>query len=272
VNHRRILIWAIDTADFKAMLPAIKTLFNNSDQILLSFAYEKKFVSLHKLVGSTKTIEIADFGDDEESLDLQKYFCSVGDITKVLFNDFSAEEINVRLKQLNRWEKSYTTDDTRFLDLMVVSRNYLNENNLPQESHVGMLCDVKCSLLVLDPLQYVFNKLIINYNGTDASFNAIQKFSYIFEAQYQDANVHLAMHINDNALDAENCVYSYLRTHKKNIAIHRFFEDEYNYSLEQLLSDEHGAMLISGSERCNTIHQFIDFAKKSNDHCSLFIA
>ncbi|MDX5320463.1 MAG: hypothetical protein LPK45_05165 [Bacteroidota bacterium] len=171
---------------------------------------------------------------------------------------------------LKKRPKSKWMESSTFLDLVVVHRSLydsLKENSLISD----ILEHIHCPIFLMDEHQMRFDEIFLSYNGTGASFDSIKHFTYLFHPHFDDSSLNLLVKVNDKALNLENCVYDYLRLHKRHFAISRYFEEDYDKSVENLLDSSSSPLVVVGGDRHHNLALFSDYSSHRDHPSSMFV-
>lgn len=161
-------------------------------------------------------------------------------------------------------------ESSSFLDMVVIHRNlYLDFKD--KTFFATILEGIHCPIFLMDEHQTRFDEIILSYNGTGASFDSIKHFTYLFHNHFRDSLLNLVIKVNDKALNLENCVYDYLRLHKRHFAISRFFEEDYDHGVEDLIDASTSPLVVCGGERLNNLEQFLTYAGHRKQPSSMFL-
>lgn len=171
---------------------------------------------------------------------------------------------------LKRRSEAKWLESSAFLDLLVVHRTLYDE--FVQMPHVSrILEEVNCPIFLMDDHQERFDEIYLSYNGTAPSFDSIKHFTYLFHPHFENSALNLVVKVNDKALNLENCVYDYLRLHKRHFAISRFFEEDFDEGIEKLLDESSSPLLICGGDRHKNLDQFTHYSEHRERPSSLFL-
>ncbi|TNE81224.1 MAG: DUF4350 domain-containing protein [Bacteroidetes bacterium] len=185
-------------------------------------------------------------------------------------NSPNLPQILQRANHLRKKSAQVLLKETSFLDFIFLPRHALKEA-LANPFIKTVLEEVRCPVLLFDEKQEEFKELFLSYNGEEISFQSIKYFTYLFQERYEESNLHLVLRVNENSLDSENCVYDYLHARKKNFAISRFFSEDYDDGIEQMLSKSESALLVCGGDRIKNLEKFLLFSEQQKQAISLFL-
>lgn len=172
---------------------------------------------------------------------------------------------SLKKRSIEKWMES-----SLFIDLLVVHRSlYIELAEVP--SIAKQLESVSCPIFLMDDEQKNFNEIYFSYNGTGASFNSIKHFTYLFHKHFANSALNLLVRVNDKALNMENCVYDYLRLHKRHFSISRLFDEDYDACVEKLLDESSSPLVVCGGDRHKNLTQFMLYASLRERPSSLFL-
>ncbi|MBI1222227.1 MAG: hypothetical protein GC180_06440 [Bacteroidetes bacterium] len=171
---------------------------------------------------------------------------------------------------LKKRSRAKWMESSSFLDMVVIHKNLLDAFR-GQEEFENILEEIHCPIFLMDENQTQFDEIFFSYNGTGASFNSIKHFTYLFHPHFNNSLLNLVVKVNDKALNLENCVYGYIRLHKRHFAISRLFEEDYDSGIERLLDQSHNPLVICGGERKANLHQFLHYSDHRLEPSSMFL-
>lgn len=171
---------------------------------------------------------------------------------------------------LKRRSAAKWMESSSFLDLLVVHRTLFDEFvEIPRVAKI--VEEVHCPIFLMDEHQKSFDEIYLSYNGTGPSFDSIKHFTYLFHPHFENSTLNLIVKVNDKALNLENCVYDYLRLHKRHFAISRFFEEDFDKGIEKLLDESSNPLLVCGGDRHKNLDQFTHYSDHRERPSSMFL-
>lgn len=171
---------------------------------------------------------------------------------------------------LKRRSRAKWMESSSFLDLTVIHRSLFND--FANQAEVATILEtIHCPIFLMDENQERFDEIFFSYNGTGPSFDSIKHFTYLFHPHFNKSMLNLVVKVNDKALNLENCVYDYLRLHKRHFAISRFFEEDYDQGIEKLLDTSSSPLVVCGGDRHHNIHQFTHYSDHRSQPSSMFL-
>jgi len=171
---------------------------------------------------------------------------------------------------LKKRAKAKWMESSTFIDLTVIHRSLFN-TFAKQPEIATILETIHCPIFLMDEHQTRFDEIFFSYNGTGTSFDSIKHFTYLFHPHFDKSLLNLVVKVSDKALNLENCVYDYLRLHKRHFAISRFFEEDYDQGLETLLDGSSSPLLVCGGDRHHNIDQFTHYSDHRSQPSSMFL-
>ncbi len=160
--------------------------------------------------------------------------------------------------------------DSLFLDILILTKDLLRTIR-ENRNLFDFLIQVHCPIMIIDETQRDFNEVFLSFNGSEDSFRSIKFFTYLYEDLYRDTRIHLLVKVSDTAMDHENCVYEYLKVRKRNFGISRFFREDYDPEVENMLNQSRSPLVVCGGERLANLNQFLNYSTSRVQPSSLFI-
>ncbi len=241
--NRKVLMLVRDPEALSAQLQAVLRFFSQNDKVLLAVWRE----------------------DSQSGWPFRMY-----DLGWNLLQDANLWKRLSDIPAMKRRPVEKWLESSAFLDLIIVHRQLFDVMN--RDEQFGQFINkVSCPVFLMDENQNSFDEIFLSYNGSPASFESIKHFAYLFQDQINTARLNLIIKINETAVNLENCVYDYLRLHKRHFAISRFFEDDYDAGIEHLLEESNSPLVVVGGERRKNFDQFRHFANLHTQPSSLFI-
>lgn len=160
-------------------------------------------------------------------------------------------------------EESEDTDfvsDTRFYDLLLLHKALLNphaDQLRHKETLESILRESECPVLLLNESGEPFKNIILLFDGTERSINAIKMFAYILGDQLKKHRVILNTVINDNTIIHEKHICDYIKMYQPFFSINRIYPENYFADLYKLLNDTNEFLLVSGISRNDLIEDLI---------------
>lgn len=265
---KNMLILMDGTRDSEKLLDLSVRLFNQSNN-----QYNATFINgiRNKHLGDL-------FEIPSESLN---YYYSYSDILdKILHteqensNEFierfinKCEELNIRTRvYLNEddSEKGFASD-SMFSDLLVIgksifTRKYSDKSSI--EILESTLSKARCPILLLPNESPSFKNIVILFDGTQRSFDAIKLFVYLSADQLKKNKVMLFTIVNEHTIISEKNVCDYIKVHQPFFSVNRIYPDNYYNELLSGLSDLDEFLLVTGVSRHEIIEDVISNRENS---------
>jgi len=186
-------------------------------------------------------------------------------ITKVFFTGY---DLNYRL-----------FNESIYHDIFLVSKDILDKTNFEQHFYNGteeLLSRSKCPLLILDTNQTEYKNIVLLYDGSKKSFEAIKMFLYLMNHLLSDKSIrlHLVCVVNSNSLDQEKYVINYISKSRLNFSMQHIFPESYYIELMKSLKCLNNFILVSGVNKFDIIADLVYHKKTSlllKLPCSIFL-
>ncbi|HLP34245.1 MAG TPA: hypothetical protein VK202_12265 [Bacteroidia bacterium] len=178
------------------------------------------------------------------------------------------EELNIRTRVYlneNDSEKGFASD-SMFSDLLVIgksifTRKYSDKSSI--EILESTLSKARCPILLLPNESPSFKNIVILFDGTQRSFDAIKLFVYLSADQLKKNKVILFTIVNEHTVVSEKNVCDYLKVHQPFFSVNRIYPDNYYNELLSGLSDLDEFLLVSGVSRQENIEDVISNRENS---------
>jgi len=241
--NRKVLLVVKDIEDVSAQINALLNFFSTDDKLVLAVYQDK--------IQSDWPFKMYDLGWPLlKETNLAKKLQQSGALKK---------------RSRAKWMES-----SSFLDLAVIHRSLFQDFSNQSEVRI-ILETIYCPIFLMDEHQKRFDEIYFSYNGTGSSFESIKHFTYLFHPHFDKSLLNLVVKVNDKALNLENCVYDYLRLHKRHFAISRYFDEDYDQGIESLLDESSSPIVVCGGERHHNIDQFTHYSDHRSQPSSMFL-
>lgn len=189
------------------------------------------------------------------------------------------EELNIRTRvYLNEddSEKGFASD-SMFSDLLVIGKSIFTRKYNDKSSVdvlESTLCKARCPILLLPNESPSFKNIVILFDGSQRSFDAIKLFIYLSADQLKQNKVVLFTIVNEHTVISEKNVCDYLKVHQPFFSVNRIYPDNYYNELLYGLSDLNEFLLVTGVSRPETIEDVISSRENSfylNGNRSVFM-
>lgn len=160
-----------------------------------------------------------------------------------------AEEMNEDLVQ-----------ESMFNDLFLIGKDIFRKPNVNKHSFdaiESLMRNTKCPILLLSCEQITFQNVVLIYDGSKRSFDAIKLFMYLMGDTMKNNGLILNVVVTDNSADNEKGVIDYLKNYKQHFSINRVYPENYYTELLDLLSSLNSFLLVTGVNRNDILEDMI---------------
>lgn len=151
-------------------------------------------------------------------------------------------------------------NDSLYSDLMMIGKNLFSHRKKDKHYHemIEMLLrNSKCPVFIIPNELKPLEKIILLFDGSEKSFEAIKLFTYLFEAQMMNNKVVLYTIMNDISMEEEKNIYNYIKTHHQFFSVMRSTPETYFNDLKNLLTQNDNFILVTGVNRNEIIEDVI---------------
>jgi len=172
------------------------------------------------------------------------------------------EELSIKTQvYLNEdnFEKGFASD-SMFSDLLVIGKSILTRVSADRSSFdlmESMLRNARCPILLLPNESPSFKNIVILFDGSQPSFEAIKLFVYLSSEQLRKNRVMLYTIVNEKTIASEKNVCNYIKTHQPFFSVYRIYPDNYYSELVANLNELDEFLLITGVSRKEVIEDVI---------------
>lgn len=172
------------------------------------------------------------------------------------------EELSIKTRvYLNEdnFEKGFASD-SMFSDLLVMGKSILTRTSSDRNSFElmeSMLRNARCPILLLPNESPSFKNIVILFDGSQPSFEAIKLFVYLSSEQLRKNRVMLYTIVNQETIESEKHVCDYLKAHQPFFSVYRIYPDNYYSELVANLNELDEFLLITGVSRKEIIEDVI---------------
>lgn len=169
-------------------------------------------------------------------------------------------------------------NESLYNDLFLIGKDLFKRPDLDKTSLEAIefvTKNAKCPILLLSCEQPSFQNIVLIYDGSNRSFEAIKLFAYLMGEQLQTNKVTLNIVVTEASIENEKPVIDYLKRYKSNFYMHRVYPDNYYHELRNLLKDIHSFLLVSGVNKNEILEDLFFNREKSffiDDKRSIFLA
>jgi hypothetical protein len=171
------------------------------------------------------------------------------------------------------------SDESVYNDVFLVGKNIFNKSNFNKHLFKNIehiLYSSKCPLFILDSNQNTFKNIVMIYDGSKRSFEAIKMFTYLVDHLIADNSNNLLIFtvVNSNSTEQEINVINYIKQTRLNFSIQHAYPESYYIDLTNTLKSFKNFILVTGVNR----HDIIEDMAFNKDHslflklpCSIFL-
>ncbi len=156
--------------------------------------------------------------------------------------------------------KEELVNESQYNDLFLIGKDIFKKDNINKESFYSIeavLRNTKCPILLLSCDQREFVNIVLFYDGSGRSFDAIKMFMYLMADQVEMCNVILNIVVTDNTSLQEKNIINYLKNYKQHFAIHRIYPENSYDDLLALLKNLSSFLLVTGVNHDKIIEDLI---------------
>jgi hypothetical protein len=161
----------------------------------------------------------------------------------------------------NSFEHKSKYNDLFIIGKEAIEKNFKTEDGISKIEN--LLIDSKCPLLILPSKKFDLKNIILLFDGTAESFEAIKLFTYLISNQTKNANVQLIIKTTPEATKEERLLINYIKTYRLNFSVTRIDPDYYEEELFNMLNQFDNFLLVAGSNRNDVIS---DLLKKEESY------
>jgi hypothetical protein len=150
--------------------------------------------------------------------------------------------------------------ESMFNDLFLIGKDIFKKPNVNKTSFdaiESLMHNTKCPILLLSCEQITFQNIVLIYDGSKRSFEAIKLFIYLMGDLMNSNNLILNIVVTNNSGLNEKSVIDYLKNYKLNFAINRVYPENYYTELLDLLSGLNSFLLVTGVNRNEILEDMI---------------
>lgn len=257
-----MLILMDGTQDSEKLLDLSVRLFDNRDSSInatfVNGLRNKNLDNLFELPGSV----LNSYYSYAEILD--KILHTESDNSNEFIKRFvnKCEELNIKTRiYLNEdsFEKGFIKDSL-YSDLLVIGKNILLRNANDQsccDLLEAMLHTAKCPILITPNESLAFKNIVLLFDGSEKSFEAIKLFVYLISDQLKTNRVTLFTVVNEQTIETEKNLCDYLKIHQPFFSVYRIFPESYYSEMLKTLADMDEFLLVTGVNRNEIIEDMI---------------
>lgn len=147
-----------------------------------------------------------------------------------------------------------------YSDLFLVGKEIFSKENIDKYSFStikALLRNTRCPVLMLSCEVEKFNNIVLLFDGSKRSFEAIKLFMYLMRDQVAENRVLLNVVVTEESSGQEKHVIEYLKNYKQHFSIHRVYPENYYKELLTLLASLESFLLVSGVNKDEIIDDML---------------
>jgi hypothetical protein len=188
-------------------------------------------------------------------------------------------DLNLKIDVLfNNDKLNKNTFETKsmYYDLFILGKEGISKNfhtKTGKHNIEKLLFHSKCPLLILPSKKYELKNIILLFDGTTTSFEAIKLFTYLISDQTKNATLQLIVKSTSEANKEEKFLINYIKTYRLNFSITRIDPEFYEEELFTILDQFENFLLVAGSNRKDIINDLMKNEKSyfMKDNRSIFM-
>jgi len=178
------------------------------------------------------------------------------------------EELSLKTKVYitEKYANEALVNESLFNDLFVIGKDLFNRPDIDKQSFDALyflLPNTKCPILLLGCEQISFQNIVLIYDGSNRSFEAIKLFAYLMGEQLQVNKVTINIVVTQASSENEKAVIDYLKMYKQHFYVHKFYPDNYFEEIRGLIKNMNSSLLVTGVNK-NEILEDIIFNKDAS--------
>lgn len=150
--------------------------------------------------------------------------------------------------------------ESMFNDLFLIGKDIFKKPNVTKNSFdviESLMRNTKCPIVLLSCEQTSFKNVVLIYDGSKRSFDAIKLFMYLMGEMLVDNKLILNVVVTENSSQNEKGVIEYLKNYKLHFAINRVYPENYYTELLDLLVSLDSFLLVTGVNRNDIMEDMI---------------
>ncbi len=172
------------------------------------------------------------------------------------------EDLNLRAKVFIGSEETNEdlVNESLYNDLFLIGKDIFKKANINKNSFdsiESLMRNTKCPILLLSCEQISFKNIVLIYDGSKRSFDAIKLFMYLMGDQMLDNNLILNVVVTEHSSANEKGIIDYLKNYKLHFSINRVYPENYYSELLDLLVGLDSFLLVTGVNRNDILEDMI---------------
>ncbi len=189
------------------------------------------------------------------------------------------EDLNLRTKVFIGSEETNEdlVNESLYNDLFLIGKDIFKKSNINKSSFdsiESLMRNTKCPILLLSCEQISFQNIVLIYDGSKRSFDAIKLFMYLMGDQMLSNNLILNVVVTEHSAANEKGIIDYLKNYKLHFSINRVYPENYYSELLDLLVGLNSFLLVTGVNRNDILEDMIfnkDHSFFMNSQRSIFL-
>ncbi|OYU97108.1 MAG: hypothetical protein CFE21_02120 [Bacteroidetes bacterium B1(2017)] len=172
------------------------------------------------------------------------------------------EELSLRTKVFIGAEETNEdlVKESLYNDLFLIGKDIFRKPNVNKASFdaiESLMRNTRCPIVLLDCEQIDFENIVLIYDGSKRSFDAIKLFMYLMGDQMLKNNLVLNVVVTENSSSNEKGIIDYLKNYKQHFSINRVYPENYYSELLDLLVGLNSFLLVTGVNRNDILEDMI---------------
>lgn len=151
-------------------------------------------------------------------------------------------------------------NESLYNDIFVISKDTLYKNLSRDNGHEAisaLLLKCKCPVLLIPADLKTVDNVVLLYDGSRQSFEAIKAFTYLMGEQLQDSNLQVLIITAAKAIADEKFLMEYIKSYKLHFSVSRIFLDNYEEDFYGVLDTFRNFLLVSGVNRREIVNDLL---------------
>lgn len=212
----------------------ISALFNNSEAEIRQCAYDEILLKILK----------------DNPLNTHKLIESV-----VAKSKLWKLKINVFLQDEAQHISSFIKE-SQYADVLIIGKEIISKvltKDIDERNIEQLLLESRCPILLIASQEKPIENMVLLFDGSNISFQAIKMFVHLFSEQIKKTNIQLIVKSTEEANSEEKYLIDYIKSYKLHFSISRIDQDSYAVDLFKMLSRIDNFLLIAGNNRIDIV-------------------
>jgi hypothetical protein len=163
--------------------------------------------------------------------------------------------INVFLRDEDLHISSFIRE-SQYADVLIVGKEIVakivtTDNDISNIEQ--LLLESRCPVLLIASQEKPIENMVLLFDGSNISFQAIKMFVHLFSEQIKKTNIQLIVKSTEEANSEEKYLIDYIKSYKLHFSISRIDQDSYAVDLFKMLSRIDNFLLIAGNNRIDIV-------------------